>query len=211
MAHEACLIRAYFPTIEIEVDLKEIMTLLAVLGTGGFLGSWANELRRSRREDRFRWHTERRAACGRFLSAIDGWRATELELAKYIGELRGVTGWTDMPLFDEEYLYREAEQKGDQWAEYAVPKARSLRALANEQRDEVNASLTAIEMVSDRAVVDVASRVRQEVGSLIGVADGFPPRECGGWSEALVKADERLGIARELFVTAAREELGVTR
>jgi hypothetical protein len=191
------------------VDLKDAVTFLALFGASGVLGGWVNEWRRSRREDRFRWHNERRAAYERFLTAIDKWRATELEIAEYVGGLRHATGWGNDPLFDEESLLQKGEAIDDPWAKYAVSKVRSVRAVANNAREQVDASLAAIEMVSKRSVVEAGSSLRLQVGSLIRKADEFPPRECGGWSEPLVQADAALTKARELFVNATREELGV--
>jgi hypothetical protein len=72
------------------MDWKDVLILLGFLGTGGALGSWVHEWRRGRREDRFRWHNERRAVYERFLTAIDKWRSTELEIAEYLGGLRHV-------------------------------------------------------------------------------------------------------------------------
>lgn len=139
------------------MDLKDVLMLLAFLGTGGALGSWANEWRRGRREDRLRWHDERRAAYERFLTAIDKWRATELEIAEYVGGLRHVPGWGNDPLFDEESLLQKGEAIDDPWAKYAASKVRSVRAVANNAREQVDASLAAIEMVSKRSVVEAGS------------------------------------------------------
>jgi hypothetical protein len=106
-------------------------------------------------------------------------------------------------------LLQKGEAIDDPWAKYAVSKVRSVRAVANNAREQVDASLAAIEMVSKRSVVDAGSSLRLQVGSLIRKADEFPPRECGGWSEPLVQADAAITKARRLFVNATREELGV--
>jgi hypothetical protein len=160
-------------------------------------------------KNRFRWHNERRAAYERFLTAIDKWRATELKIADYVDGLRRVTGWGNDPLFDEENLLQKGEAINDPRVKYAVSKVRSARAVANNAREQLAASLAAIEMVSKRSVIEAGSSLRLQARSLIRVADEFPPRECGGWSEPLVQADAAITEARELFVNAIREELGV--
>jgi hypothetical protein len=191
------------------MDWKDVLILLGFLGTGGALGSWVHEWRRGRREDRFRWHNERRAVYERFLTAIDKWRSTELEIAEYLGGLRHVTGWGGDPLFDEETMLQKAEMLDDPWAKYAVSKVRSVRAVANNAAEAVNASLAAIEMISKPSVIEAGSTLRAQVGFLIRAAGEFPPRECGGWSEPLVLADANLTKARQVFVNATRQELGI--
>jgi hypothetical protein len=189
------------------MDWKDVLIVIGLLGTGGAVGSWVHEWLRGRREDRFRWHNERRAAYERFLTAIDRWRSTELEIAEYLGGLRQLTGWGSDPLFDEESMLRKAEVLDDPWAKYAVSKIRSVRA--NSVREAVNASLAAIEMISKPSIVEAGSTLRAQVGFLIREASEFPPRECGGWSEPLVLADANLTKARQLFVNATRQELGI--
>lgn len=191
------------------MDWKDVLIFIGLLGTGGALGSWVHEWARRRREDRARWHNERRAAYERFLTAIDKWRSTELEIAEYLGGLRHLTGWGSDPLFNEETMLRKAEVVDDPWARYAVSKVRSVRANANSALEAVNASLAAMEMISKPSIIEAGSTLRAQVGFLIRKASEFPPRECGGWSEPLVLADASLTKARQLFVNATRQELGI--
>jgi hypothetical protein len=191
------------------MDLKDVLLIIGALGTGGVLGGWIQEWVRFSREDRLRWHNERRAAYERFLTAIDKWRSTELEIAEYVGGLRHMTGWGSDPLFDEENMLRKAEVLDDPWAKYAVSKVRSVRANAGSALEAVNASLAAIEMISKQSVIQAGTNLLAQVGFLIGKASNFPPRECGGWSEPLVLADANVTKARQLFVNATRQELGI--
>ena len=186
----------------------DLLAVLGLLGTGGALGSWGAQWFRNRREDHFRWHNERRATYERFLTAIDTWRSTELVIAEYFDGLQRVTGVGD-PVFDEEVVLKKGEALDDAWAKYAVSKVRAIRAVANTAREQVDAALAAIEMISKRSVLEAGSSVRVQVRSLIRTAHDFPPRECGGWSAPLVEADTALTKARQLFVNAVREELGV--
>lgn len=186
----------------------DLLTVLGLLGTGGVLGSWGDRWFRNRREDHFRWHNERRATYERFLTAIDKWRSMELAIAEYFSGLQRVTSISD-PVFDEEIVLQEAEALDNPWAKYAVSKVRAERAVANTAREQVDAALAAIEMISKRSVFEAGSSVRVQVRSLIHTAHEVPPRECGGWSEPLVQADTALTKARQRFVNAVREELGV--
>ena len=53
------------------MDFKDVLTSVALLGTGGALGSWITVLIRNRREDRLRWHNELRVACEKFLTGAE--------------------------------------------------------------------------------------------------------------------------------------------
>jgi hypothetical protein len=69
--------------------------------------------------------------------------------------------------------------------------------------------LAAIEMISKQSVIQAGTNLLAQVGFLIGKASNFPPRECGGWSQPLVLADANVTKARQLFVNATRQELGI--
>jgi hypothetical protein len=191
------------------MDLKDVLMALALFGSGGAIGSWLNELRRNRREDRVRWHGERREAYERFLTAAETMYNSELVIAQHIGNLRESTDWGDDPLFDEEYLLRQAEMLNDEWTSYAVGKVRSERPLANTARDQLASSLAAIEMISDPMVVSAARGYHATLHTFVLTAAEYPPRECGGWSEPLADVSDRVQAGRETFVAATRKELGV--
>lgn len=186
-----------------------ILTILALLGTGGVLGSWLNEWRRVRREDRLRWHVERRAAYERFLTAVDNLREAELDTAKHVGALRSITNWRDDPLFDLEDLLRQAGTVDDSSAKYALAKVRAQQNTVANAHDQIAASLAAMEMLATPEVVQAGGVARNMLFTLATTAYEYPPRHCGGWSEPLVEASENLSEARRVFVSAVRKELGV--
>lgn len=183
--------------------------MIAILGTGGAAGSWLNKWLRDRREDRVRWHSERRAAYERFLTAAERFYEVELVISEHIGNLRSITGWGQDPLFDEEHLLRVADKIQDDWTPHAIGKVRSERPVANDAREKMESSLAAIEMISIPLVVDAARSHRDAVRSVIALAADSPPRECGGWSEDLVLASEFATETRDALVDAIRKELGV--
>lgn len=191
------------------MDFKDVLTAIALLGTGGAVGSWLSLWIHNRRENKVRWHTERRSAYERFLTNAEKMYDTELVIAEHIGNLRQITGWGDDPLFDEEHLHREAEKVSDEWVPYAIDKVRHLRPIANAAQEQMYDALAIMEMISYPGVVDAARSHRDAMRSLVAVAFSYPPRECGGWSEPLVEASERVDETREAFVAATRKELGV--
>jgi hypothetical protein len=189
--------------------IKDVVTAIALLGTGGVVGSWIHEWRRNRREDRLRWHAERRAAYERFLTGAEKMRDTELVIAEHVGNLRQMTEWGQDPLFDEEHLLRQGEKLDEEWAPYVIGKVRSERPVANAARDHVAGALAAMEMIPDPSVVDAARAYHDALHALVNTAANYPPRECGGWSEPLVTASQTVETARAAFITATRKELGV--
>jgi hypothetical protein len=189
--------------------LREAITFIALLGTGGVIGSWLNEFRRSRREDRLRWLASRREAYERLLTATHEWRDSEMEIAEYIGTMRELTTWKSDPIFDEHWFVDQVEREGDLTVTFLGSRVRRLRTAADEAKRETAASLSAIEMIGSPPVVQCATVVRNQLVSLIQVASEYPPRECGGWSEPLVTAYDHHDNARRSFVEAVRKELGV--
>jgi hypothetical protein len=191
------------------MEVKDILTALVLLGTGGAIGSWFSLWHRNRREDRLRWHSERRSAYEKFLTSAEKTYDTEMLIAEHIGNLRQLTEWRQDPLFDEEHLLRQAEKLDNEWATYAIEKVRHQRPIANAAHDQMYDALAALEMISYSAVVETARSHRDALRSFVAVVFQYPPRECGGWSEPLVKASDRVTATREAFVTATRKELGV--
>ncbi|HEX2094168.1 MAG TPA: hypothetical protein VHG28_17325 [Longimicrobiaceae bacterium] len=189
--------------------VRELLTILALLGTGGVVGSWINEVRQSRREDRLRWHTNRRETYERLLTGAHEWRTAELEIAECIGTLRELTGWESDPIFDEAWFLRQTDSHADEVVAYLASKVRRLRPQADEFRRGVNSSVAAIEMVSSTEVVRHAIQVRGALQLLVDTSGEFPPRECGGWSEPLVRASEKYEEARRNLIEVVRKELGV--
>ena len=187
----------------------DLVVIIGLLGTGGALGSWLSEWWRNRRDDCLRWHSERRAAYERFLSACAKLRESGLIMAEHIGNLRQITGWEDAPLFDEEHLLQDAEKLNDQGVVYSVRKVRHERKIVGDAYDQIECSLAAIEIISEAAVVATARTYYKVLCSFLKVADEYPPRECGGWSDPLLEASEQAEESREAFVTAVRKELGV--
>ncbi|MEK6263151.1 MAG: hypothetical protein AABP62_31625 [Planctomycetota bacterium] len=186
-----------------------ILTVLALLGTGGVFGSWLNELRRARREDKLRWHVERRGSYERFLTSIDNLREAELDTAQHVSTLRALTNWGNDPLFDLEDLLRQADALDDSSAKYAVSKVRAQQNAVADANDQIAASLAAMEMLATPAVVQAGGVTRNMLFTLVTTAYEYPPRHCGGWSEPLVQASKGLSDARTAFVSAVRKELGV--
>lgn len=189
--------------------VTEVLTILALLGTGGVFGSWLNEWRRARREDRLRWNVERRAAYERFLTAIDNLREAELDSAEHVGTLRAITSWGDDPLFEVEDLLREAEGGNDTSAKHTIARVRARQQAVASAHDHIAASLAAMEMLSTPPVVEAAGAARNAVWTLVATAYAYPPRHCGGWSEPLVESSNKLSEARKNFVMTVRKELGV--
>lgn len=189
--------------------IQEILTALALLGTGGAIGSWLNDWRRNRREDRIRWHSERRSAYEKFLTNSEKLYDTELLIALHLGNLRQLAGWGKDPLFDEEYLLREAEKLDDDWATYAIEKVRQQRMIAESAREQMYEALAAIETISAPNVVDAARSYHIALKSLIYVAMDDPPRECGGWSDSGSEALELVTKTSKAFIATIRKELGV--
>src|SRR5688572_27176551 len=120
------------------MDLKDVLTALALLGTGGAVGSWLSVWLRNGREDRVRWHSERRAAHEKFLTSAEKMYDTAIVIAEHIGNLRELTKWGEDPLFDEEHLLREAEKLDDGWATYAIDTVRHQRPIANSAQAQMN-------------------------------------------------------------------------
>lgn len=191
------------------MELKDVVMALTFLGTGGALGSWLSEWLRNRREERVRWHAERRAAYGHVLAAGERIYDSEILIAKHVGNLRRLSGWGQDPLFDEEHLLRQAEKLEDEWASYCISKVGNERPKADDAHDQLMSALATVEMLSDPAVVHTARAYRDALHSLMLVAAHSPPHECGGWSEAGVEASELVAASREAFVGATRKELGV--
>jgi hypothetical protein len=188
---------------------REVLTFVALLGTGGVIGSWLNELRQSRRDDRLRWYVNRREAYERLLTAMHEWRMSELQIAESVGTLRQLTGWQDDPIFDEAWFLKQADSQQDDTIAYLTSKVRKLRKDADTFRREVDASLAAVEMISSAPVVQRANGLREDLHSLVGIAADFPPRECGGWSEPLAQAYEQHEESRKQFINDVRKELAV--
>jgi hypothetical protein len=191
------------------MDFKDFLTMLALLGTGGAIGSWLSLWSRNRRDDRVRWHSERRSAYERFLTRAEKMYDTEMLIAVHIGNLRQLTGWGNDPLFDEEYLLRQAEKLNEDLAAYAIEKVRQQRPIANAAQEQMHDALAAMEMISYPRVVDAARSHRDALRSLVAIAFEYPPRECGGASEPLVQASELVAETRVAFITVTRKELGV--
>lgn len=189
--------------------IQEALTTLGLLGTGGFVGGWINEWRRSKREDRLRWHGERRTAYEDLLTSTHKLREASLELSMLVENLRAYTNWGDGPIFVEEDLLHQAEKVDDHWAEFCVAKVRSMRPTANDAEDQMNGAVSSIEIIADQSVKGLALALRDALYDLIQTAHNFPPRECGGWPPPLVEADERLEAARESFLEGTRKELGI--
>ena len=191
------------------MDFQYLLTALALLGTGGAIGSWLGLWRLNRREDRLRWHSERRSAHERFLTSAEKTYDTEMLIAEHIGNRRELTEWGEDPLFDEEHLLRQAVKLDKDWATYSIDKVRQQRPIANAGQEQMYDALAAIEMISCPGVVDAAQSHRDAMRSLVAVAFSHPPRECGGWSEPLVEASDRVTATRKAFVIATRKELGI--
>lgn len=190
--------------------LREAITFIALLGTGGVIGSWLNELRRSRREDRLRWYVNRREAYERLLTAAQEWRESEMEIAEYIGTMRQITTWQSDPIFDEHWFVDHVErEQGDATGTFLVSRVRRLRTVADEAKRAVSASLSAIEMIGSPPVVARAAEISDSLISLIQVASEYPPHECGGWPEPLAAVYDQHESARRDFVAEVRKELGV--
>jgi hypothetical protein len=189
--------------------VREVLTFLALLGTGGVIGSWLSEFRQSRREDRLRWYVNRREAYERLLTSMHEWRTSELEIAESVGTLRQLTGWQDDPIFDEGWFLTQAESHKDDTIAYLISKVRRLREDAESFRREVDASLAAVEMISSAPVVQRSNGLREDLHSLVRIAADFPPRECGGWSEPLVQAYDQYETSRKQFINEVRKELAV--
>lgn len=189
--------------------VREVLTFLALLGTGGVIGSWLSEFRQSRREDRLRWYVNRREAYERLLTSMHEWRTSELEIAESVGTLRQLTGWQDDPIFDEGWFLTQAESHKDDTIAYLISKVRRLREDAESFRREVDASLAAVEMISSAPVVQCSNGLREDLHSLVRITADFPPRECGGWSEPLVHAYDQHESSRKQFIDEVRRELAV--
>lgn len=187
----------------------DILTFLALLGTGGVLGSWLNEWLRARREDKVRWHVERRAAYERFLTAADNVREAGLDSAEQISNLRTLTDWGNDPIFDLDDILRAADAISDTSAKYAAGKVRTHQQTVTSAQDHIDASLAAMEMLSTPAVVEAAGVARNALRVLVGTAYEYPPHHCGGMPEPLVQSLEQMYAARRVFVSAVRKELGV--
>jgi hypothetical protein len=191
------------------LDLKEALTAVALIGTGGALGSWLSVWLRNRREDRLRWHNELRAASERFLTATDKTHDTEMLIAQHVGNLRQLTDWGDDPLFDEEHLLRHAEKRPDDTTSYSIETVRRYRTIANEAQDQMYGAMAALEMISVPGVVNAALDYLNVTKSFVSVAFAYPPQECGGWSPPLVEASDKVTAARAAFLAAVRHALGV--
>lgn len=121
-----------------------------------------------------------------------------------------VWGWLLAALFDVETLLHIAEKIDDpHWAKYGVAKIRFLQPVIQEEEDRVNRSVAAIEMLAQPSVKAAVLSLRDALYDLVHTANAYPPRECGGWSQPLVEADESLEASRNHFIHQTRSEFGI--
>jgi hypothetical protein len=156
----------------------------------GGLVTWFVESRRWRREDRIRWHPDRRNAYSRFLTAADDYSRAGTDLALAIGTIDPSTGSG----IDE--VNKAFEEVG-----------RTYRALVPEEFE--------IELVAGREVREAAAHVvhladeRMRAELLEVRRRDFDAKVVAELVEAADKAAEEAREAVENFKHAARAEIGV--
>jgi hypothetical protein len=156
---------------------------------GGGLVTWFVETRRWKREDRIRWHPDRRQVYARFLKAADDYTLAGARYATTIDLLRGSTGTggADLLIEADEELRKAADAlRPEEW-EVELVGGRDVRMAAAE-------------------VIWLATRQREaelSESSIGHIVD----------SSAVAKAEKAAEETREAvekFKRAAREEIGLS-